>query len=114
VATFALNLDLPLVKSLPLISKKAGGLSIGHLNIRSLPGKLDHFKLIMQNTTKALDILTLSKTWLCDNIDDSEIDLPGYSIIRRDRKGKTSGGVDIPLLDGIGKARLVGVWIVHY
>lgn len=38
------------------------------------------------------DLVCISETWLNESILDSEI-LPGYSIYRRDRAGKTGGGV---------------------
>ena len=84
-----------------LLHTKKRGLVISHLNIRSLIGKLDNLKLLMKNSTKNVDILTLSETWLNNNIDDSEVNIPGYSIVRRDRQGAMGGGVAIYFRDNL-------------
>ena len=50
----------------------------------------------------AIDVLTLSETWLDSNIQDSEICLPGFTLVRRDREGsKSGGGVAIYVRDGL-------------
>ncbi|XP_043210133.1 uncharacterized protein LOC122375044 [Amphibalanus amphitrite] len=44
---------------------------------------------------KAIDILCLSETWLTDNIDNSFLIFPGYTVLRRDRParpGRRRGG----------------------
>lgn len=46
-------------------------------------------------------IITLSETWLNKDIDDSEIELPGYSTIRRDLSERTGGGVIIYIHEGL-------------
>ena len=38
--------------------------------------------------------MTLSETHLCTNIDDSEIMIPGYTLMRRDRN-RYGGGVAV-------------------
>ena len=43
---------------------------------------------------RALDIICLTETKLCKYIDDSEIDIPGYSVFRKDRNRK-GGGIAI-------------------
>lgn len=42
---------------------------------------------------KSLDVLTISETWLHSNIEDGEVNLPGYSCIRKDRDGRRGGGL---------------------
>ena len=50
----------------------------------------------------AIDVLTLSETCLDSNIQDSEICLPGFTLVRRDREGtKSGGGVAIYVRDGL-------------
>ena len=50
----------------------------------------------------AVDVLTLSETWLDSNIQDSEICLPGFTLVPRDREGtKSGGGVAIYVRDGL-------------
>ena len=83
----------------PPVKIKSRGLKIAHLNIRSLLGKLDQLKLLM--SSKPFDILTLSETWLCKDILDSELELPGYTCTRMDRSNKRGGGVIIYCKDGL-------------
>ena len=70
-------------------------------NTRSLRNKVDLLRL-EQFDNIAIDALTLSETWLDSNIKDSEICLPGFTLVRRDREGsKSGGGVDIYVKDGL-------------
>ena len=45
--------------------------------------KLDHFKILMSKNP--FDIICLNETFCDASITDNEIDLPDYSIVRRDR-----------------------------
>lgn len=48
------------------------------------------------------DILTLSDTCLNDSISDTEIQMPGYSVIRKDRpENRLGGGTIIYIRDGL-------------
>ena len=67
--------------------------------VRSLLGNMDQLRLFCERN--GADIITLSKTWLNKGIDDSEIELPGYSIIRLDRSERTGGGVIIYIREGL-------------
>ena len=81
--------------------KSTRGLKIAHLNVRSLRNKVDLLRL-EQFDNIAIDVLTLSETWLDSNIQDSEICLPGFTLVRRDREGsKSGGGVAIYVRDGL-------------
>ena len=42
-----------------------------------------------------LDVLCLSETWLTDKVLDQFLVFPGYSVLRRDRRGRRGGGVAI-------------------
>ena len=54
---------------------------------------MKHFDEVKSLVTETdIDIMTLSETHLCTNIDDSEIRIPGYTLIRRDRN-RSGGGV---------------------
>ena len=57
----------------------------------SLLGKVDEVRKLMIHTP--FDILTLSQTWLTEDILDCEISLPGYSSVRKDRRVGRGGGV---------------------
>ena len=69
---------------------KKRGLHFVHLNINSLPSKIEELKQIAKNTNSA--VTGLSETKLDKTIFDSEFSIPNYSLIRKDwnRKG---GGV---------------------
>ena len=43
--------------------------------------------------TSKIDILCLSESWLTDNVMNSEIEVPGYKTIRKDRTKKKGGGL---------------------
>jgi hypothetical protein len=47
-----------------------------------------------------IHLLTLSETWLSSDILDSEIDIVGYTLYRRDRKTR-GGGVAVYARDDI-------------
>ena len=67
--------------------------TVGHLNINRLLHKI-HFVQSIINEHK-FSILALSETWLTEDISDEEISLPEYRVLRRDRPGRTGGGVCI-------------------
>ena len=87
------------VSDVPTINFKARGLSVIHLNVRSLLGKMDQLRLLSERN--GADIIALSETWLDKDIDDNEIELPGYSITRRDRSERTGGGVMIYIRENL-------------
>ena len=82
--------------------RKARGLKIAHLNIRSLRHKIDPLRLEGFNT-KTFDVLTLSETWLYHSVEDSEIALPGFTCVQKDRTeiNKGYGGVVIYVREGL-------------
>lgn len=68
------------------------GLHCLHLNVRSLPPKIDELRLIAQSTNAA--VIGVSETWLDETVNDSEIEIPNYNIQRMDRN-RDGGGVCI-------------------
>ena len=60
-----------------------------HLNINSLPSKIEELRHITKNTNSA--IIGLSKTKLDKTIFDSEVSIPNYSLIRKDLNRKGGG-----------------------
>ncbi len=66
------------------------GLLIIHLNIRSLPSKIDLLRAWL--TYNKPHVITLSETWLNGNIFDNEIHLDNYVLFRKDR-GLRGGGL---------------------
>jgi exonuclease III len=77
------------------------GLVMVSLNITSLFAHIDELRVYM-NTSK-IDVLTINETKLDSTIQNSEIYLSGFEIIRKDRKvnGRNGGGVCIFLRSNI-------------
>ena len=77
---------------------RAKGLKIVHLNIRSLPRKIEQLRAILLGSN--IDVITLSETWLHSKIDSQMIEIQGYTLHRLDRatqnanlKNKRGGGL---------------------
>ena len=77
---------------------KQKGLVFLHLNVRSLIPKLPEVRRLLAETNAA--VLTLSETWLDETVTDGEVNMDGYSTIRRDRN-RHGGGVLLYVKDGI-------------
>ena len=76
---------------------KSKGLKFGHINIRSIPNKIDQFRHMCTNV---FDVISVNETW-CDNtVSDSEIELPGFTLLRRDRC-RNGGGIALYVKNGI-------------
>ena len=69
-------------------SKK--GLHFIHLNIRSLLPKLDELILLATKTNAA--VIAITESWLDDSVEDSVVEVCGYTILRHDRN-RHGGGV---------------------
>ena len=63
--------------------KKIKGLKLCHLNVRSLTNKIDQFRMHFENSE--LDVITLSETWLTQDIGDNILELRNYQLFRWDR-----------------------------
>ena len=59
------------------------GLHFLGLNVRSLLPKLSELRILAAKAKPAT--LSLSETWLDETVTDSEVAIPGYSIIRKDQ-----------------------------
>ena len=68
---------------------KKSGLHFVHLNINSLPSKIEELRQIAKNTNSA--VIGLSETKLDKTIFNSEVSIPNYSLIRKDRNRKGGG-----------------------
>ena len=60
-----------------------------YYNCRSLLPKVD--ELVAVCSTYHPDVVCLVETWLSDNIIDSELCIPGYTMVRLDRNGHGGG-----------------------
>ena len=65
------------------------------LNINSLLAHIDDLRIFV--TDSKIDILAINETKLDSSIGDSQISLPGFEVVRRDRpvNGRCGGGVCI-------------------
>ena len=72
--------------------KNINGIKFLHLNAQSCVNKLDEIRLLVLESNP--DFLGISETWLHDGIDSSEINIPNYELLRKDRDDR-HGGVAI-------------------
>ena len=68
---------------------KKRGLHFVHLNINSLPSKIEELRQIAKYTNSA--VTGLSETKLDKTIFDSEVSIPNYSFVRTNRNRKDRG-----------------------
>ena len=66
------------------------GLKIGHLNVCTIIKNLEEIESIL--VSSKIDILTISESRLDGTVQDSEISINGYTILRKDRN-RNGGGV---------------------
>ena len=67
------------------------GLHFLHLNVRSVLHKISELRILFSR--KSLAVIAFTETWLNDSINDEEIDIDGYKVVRRDRTSGSGGGV---------------------
>ena len=65
------------------------GLNIMYWNVRSLLNKLDSIKQEIVRIKP--DVLNISESWLHVNIEDDEIHIDGYNLVRQDRGNQDNG-----------------------
>jgi len=65
------------------------GLSIAHINIRSLSAHFDLFRDYVLDS--AHDVIAISETWLSGDILSDAVFLPGYNLVRNDRPSHGGG-----------------------
>ena len=68
------------------------GLKFAHLNIHSLVAKIDELRLLLRNAS--FDVIGLNETFCDSMIDDSELYIDDYILLRRDRT-RHGGGVAV-------------------
>ena len=66
---------------------KVKGLKPVHMNVRSLPKKIDQFRVLLLESK--IDVVSLSETWLNASVNQSEINLTGFRAYRQDRENGT-------------------------
>ena len=65
------------------------------INFRSYLANKDHFINLLNSQSHPIDIIFGTETWLTSAVFNAELDLDEYDIHRRDREGKSGGGVVI-------------------
>lgn len=87
--------------------KLTSGINIGYINVRSVLPKIDQVQHLLN--FRDLHVLGVGETWLDNNIDDKEIGIDGYSIIRSDRN-RHGGGVMFYVHDSLSyqQVQLIG------
>lgn len=70
---------------------KLRGLKIVHQNIQSLSDKIDQLRLLLHGLHSGIQLITLSESWLKLDRNDSGYEISGYTLFRKDRKGKNGG-----------------------
>lgn len=77
------------------LSKSNSGLSIIHLNCRSLLAHFNNIENYLLSLKNTFDIIALSETWLKDSQDIKQFNMDGFTIYSNPRKHKCGGGVAI-------------------
>ena len=69
------------------------GFVMATLNINSLLGHFDDLKFFVLNSK--IDVLAINETKIDSSVNDNEIHLPGFEVVRKDRSvnGRSGGGV---------------------
>ena len=67
------------------------GLKFCHLNVRSIVNKLDQFKIHFESSS--FDVITISETWLTEDIDSCLLNMSDYQLLRADRETLRVNGV---------------------
>ena len=67
------------------------GFKLASLNINKLTTHIDELRILL--AYNEIDIISINETKLDENIGNNEVDIPGYTIVRRDRTTNGGGGV---------------------
>lgn len=94
---FILNSLDPLVSD--FINKK--GMKFLHQNVNGVSRKIDRIKSFLSETRNCIHILSLSETHTNSAVLDSELEIPGYLLERKERKIGKHGGVSIYIRDDL-------------
>jgi len=70
-------------------------------NANHITNKLDELSLLVTGNSQILDVVSVTESWLTDDIHNCLCDLPNYTIFRRDRKQGLGGGVMCYVRDGL-------------
>lgn len=68
---------------------KHKNIKVCHLNVRSLSTGFLEFRDIILNN--CMDVVTISETWITNDINSNIVGIAGYSLFRKDRTGRGGG-----------------------
>ena len=80
------------------------GLRVGNLNVCHVIPKFDEINLLLKGP-QTLDILGLCETFLDDQVDSNLLQIDGFSFERKDRDGKSGGGLLLYISNSINYKR---------
>lgn len=69
------------------------GISISHLNVRGIRSSLDELRILLKH--QAIDVFSISETWLNNKVSDVELEIEGYHLLRKDRLHANGGGIAV-------------------
>lgn len=75
--------------------------SVVHYNVQSILNKLDLIETELCN----FDVISITETWLDQRTSDSDLNIKGYNLYRRDRPGDNHGGICVYVRDNIYSCR---------
>ena len=83
-----------LKRQLTYLDLRKKGFHIMHFNVQHLIPKYNEIEYILTSSNNnKRDVLRLCETYLSESIVDFNLDIPGYSYLRKDRRHKEGGGV---------------------
>ena len=97
VAVLATSKTLDIINTVNTVNVFRKGLTMASLNINSLLAHIDDLRVFIENSN--IDILAINETKLDSSVDDDQVYLTGFDIIRKDRlhNDRSGGGVCIYL-----------------
>ena len=83
--------------------KNEQGLKCFHLNVCSLYRNFEELKKIILDID--LSCISINETRLCSSITDSEVEIPGYTVFRKDRS-RNAGGVAVYIKNDLSPSHI--------
>ncbi len=74
-------------------------LTFMYTNAQSLVSKLDELRITVCDLLP--DVISITETWLSEQIDNRELALPGFQLFRKDRDNRKGGGVATYVKNGL-------------
>ena len=88
-----------------LCQAQTGHVRLGHVNARSLAPRLNEVCYLLQS--ERLEVLSISESWLSNDVLDAVLLVPGYRLHRCDRSdGRRGGGVAILVSENLRVTRI--------